>query len=137
MVREPRRKAIRADTPPDAQASMVMWLDWLGNVEGDEVKLGLSNCLDIGTELGLVNLSPKVITVAGTNGKGSCCHYLEALILDLGFKVGTYTSPHITHFNERIRVNGGNVTSKEICDAFYTLSKISRSAALTLSLIHI
>ena len=131
MVREPRRKAIRADTPPDAQASMVMWLDWLGNVEGDEVKLGLSNCLDIGTELGLVNLSPKVITVAGTNGKGSCCHYLEALILDLGFKVGTYTSPHITHFNERIRVNGGNVTSKEICDAFYTLSKISRSAALT------
>ena len=131
MVREPRRKAIRADNPPNAQASMAMWLDWLGNVEGDEVKLGLSNCLDIGAELGLVNLSPKVITVAGTNGKGSCCHYLEALLLDLGFKVGTYTSPHINHFNERIRVNGGNVTSKEICSAFHTLGEISRSAALT------
>lgn len=131
MVPESVRKAIRADAPPKAEASMVAWLDWLENVEGDEIKLGLGKCLDVGTKLGLVNLSPQVITVAGTNGKGSCCHYLEAIILELGYKVGTYTSPHITHFNERIRVNGHNVSSTEICNAFYTLSKISGSAALT------
>ena len=125
------RKAIRASAPPNAEANIATWLDWLENVEGSEVNLGLGNCLDIGTSLGLVNLSCKVITVAGTNGKGSSCGYLEALLLDLGHKVGTYTSPHIAYFNERIRINGDNVSAEEICKAFHALSIIPNSSALT------
>ncbi len=131
MGLETVHKTIRACSPPNAEASLAIWLDWLENVEGDQVKLGLDNCLDIGNDLELVNLSPKVITVAGTNGKGSCCRYLEAFILDLGYKVGTYTSPHIRYFNERIRINGDNISSEEICKAFYMLSTIPNSSALT------
>ncbi len=131
MGLETVHKTIRACSPPNAEASLAIWLDWLENVEGDQVKLGLDNCLDIGNDLELVNLSPKVITVAGTNGKGSCCRYLEAFILDLGYKVGTYTSPHITYFNERIRINGDNISSEEICKAFHMLSTIPNSSALT------
>ena len=102
MGLETVHKTIRACSPPNAEASLAIWLDWLENVEGDQVKLGLDNCLDIGNDLELVNLSPKVITVAGTNGKGSCCRYLEAFILDLGYKVGTYTLSLI-HISEPTR----------------------------------
>ena len=59
----------------------------------------------MGKRLNLINFDAKVITVAGTNGKGTTCAYLEKILIDAGFKVGVYSSPHIHRYNERLRIN--------------------------------
>lgn len=124
-------KTLRRSAPPDGPANIDAWLEWLENVDGGEIRLGLENCSKIAQELGIDRFVPKVITVAGTNGKGSSCMYLEALLFDLGYKVATYSSPHIVRFNERIRINKCEASSIEICEAFYTLSRTANADKLT------
>ena len=60
----------------------------------------------------------KIIHIAGTNGKGSVCAYLRAVLMEMGFSVGTFTSPHLIEINERIQVNAIPVENKKILDAF-------------------
>lgn len=62
-----------------------------------------------------------VVTVAGTNGKGSCIAYLESILLNAGFRIGAYTSPHLLRFNERIRINGKEIDDMSLCRAFTEL----------------
>ncbi len=64
----------------------------------------------------------RIIHVAGTNGKGSVCAYLSAILRQAGFRVGTYTSPHLVQFNERIRVDGNMITDQEILDLYARIS---------------
>lgn len=69
------------------------------------------------------DLNTKIITVAGTNGKGSCVAFLEAILLAAGFKVAAFTSPHLLKYNERIRLNGKNISAKKLCEAFAFVEK--------------
>jgi len=59
-----------------------------------------------------------VITVGGTNGKGSTCAMLESVLLAAGYRVALYTSPHLVHFNERARINGGAVSDNWLIERF-------------------
>lgn len=67
-----------------------------------------------------------VITVAGTNGKGSTCAYLEAILLAAGYRVGMHTSPHLLRFNERARINGAEVSDELLLECF---TKVERARA--------
>ena len=74
---------------------------------------------------------PKVITVAGTNGKGSCIATMQALLLEHGYAVGTFTSPHFLRYNERICISGVPVADRYIVSAFETIEAIREDIALS------
>ncbi|TNF69821.1 MAG: hypothetical protein EP298_01630 [Gammaproteobacteria bacterium] len=73
-----------------------------------------------------------LITVTGTNGKGSTCHLLEKILLKSGYKVGLFTSPHLFIYNERIRINGDICTDQQIVDALNQVDLVAQKLNLTL-----
>ena len=93
------------------------WLVYLETLHPQSIALGLTRAREVFRRLEVAIDCP-VITVAGTNGKGSTCAFLESMLLAAGYRVGTYTSPHLLRFNERIRINGTEATDSEICRAF-------------------
>ena len=82
---------------------------WLGLLEarhGQAIQLGLDRVRVVRDALDLPKTCP-VFTIGGTNGKGSTCALLEAVLLAAGYRVGLYTSPHLLKYNERVRIDGG------------------------------
>ena len=77
------------------------------------------------------NQVPKVITVAGTNGKGSTVSILESILYESDYKVGSYTSPHLLNFNERIKIDKVPVNTNSICDAFESIEETRGNITLT------
>jgi dihydrofolate synthase/folylpolyglutamate synthase len=102
---------------PDATATLAQWLDYLETLHKTPVDLGLDRIRVVASSLGLQYPYIK-ITVGGTNGKGSTCAMLEAILLAAGYKVGLYTSPHLVNFNERICVNGEQASDARIIEQF-------------------
>lgn len=94
------------------------WLDYIAQVHPREIELGLERARTVATRMQLTRPAPLVITVAGTNGKGSCVASLEALLQVSGYRTAAYTSPHIHVFNERIRIGAENATDAQLCAAF-------------------
>jgi len=94
------------------------WLDWQSSLHLKSIDLGLERVSKVWFELHPQALNAFVITVAGTNGKGSSVAMLEAILLAAGYNVGCYTSPHLVRYNERIRINGKQASDEEICEAF-------------------
>jgi len=99
------------------------WLTHLEKLHPNAIELGLTRITKVGESLNLINFDAKVITVAGTNGKGTTCAYLEKILLDSGFKVGVYSSPHIHRYNERLRINGNELNDQVHCEAFSVIEK--------------
>ena len=81
------------------------WLDYIEQQHPQSIALGLERVARVRDAMGLAPAAP-VITVAGTNGKGSTCAMLEAILGAAGYRVGLYTSPHLLRYNERVRVGG-------------------------------
>lgn len=77
-------------------------------------KKDLTNTLKLAEKLGNPHQKFKSIHVAGTNGKGSVCHMLTSVLMQAGYKIGLYTSPHLTDFRERIKINGQMITESEV-----------------------
>ena len=97
-------------------------LDELYSYSMHGIKLGLENIKTLCKEMGEPQKDYKVIHVAGTNGKGSTSTTIETILLEAGYRVGKYTSPHILKFNERIRANGQDITDEDIVK-YYQLVK--------------
>ncbi|MCG8414941.1 MAG: bifunctional tetrahydrofolate synthase/dihydrofolate synthase [Pseudomonadales bacterium] len=93
------------------------WLQHIGSVHVSEIELGLERSRTVAQRLGILKPAATVITVAGTNGKGSVVACLEAALCSTGHKVGCYTSPHLDAFNERIRCDGEPMTDADIVGA--------------------
>ena len=93
------------------------WLAWLETLHPSEIELGLARVSAAATAAGLARPEIPLITVAGTNGKGSVCALLEASLSAAGYRVGCYTSPHLSRFNERIRVDRREAGDDEIAAA--------------------
>ena len=91
----------------------------------------LSRVVNVAKKLNIDKTNSKVITVGGTNGKGSTVAILESILFETGYNVGSYTSPHLLHFNERIKINKSPARTKEICDAFEVIEKIRGEVTLT------
>lgn len=98
--------------------SLDAWLAWQESLHVTDVELGLDRSRLVANNMGLKALAPTVVTVAGTNGKGSSVAMLDSILRQAGYGVATYTSPHLRAYNERIRINGTPVSDQEICAAF-------------------
>jgi dihydrofolate synthase/folylpolyglutamate synthase len=94
------------------------WLTWQETLHSTEIELGLERTAEVLTRLKLNHPNFTLITVAGTNGKGSSVAMLEAILLAAGYQVGSYTSPHLLQYNERIKLNGEPVNDAMLCAAF-------------------
>lgn len=95
------------------------------------IKLGLERMLKASGELGNPHLAYKVIHVAGTNGKGSVCTFMETALRSLGFRTGLYTSPHLVNFNERFKINGISCKDDEWLSVYKDIKKITENYDLT------
>jgi dihydrofolate synthase/folylpolyglutamate synthase len=95
------------------------------------VELGLERVSAVANRLQLLPVAQPVVTVAGTNGKGSTVAVLEALLNEAGYCTGVFTSPHLLRFNERIRVAGVDASDTEITDAFITIEEARGGVSLT------
>ena len=118
---------------PAEQAPLAEWLSWLEARNPARIDLGLDRVAEVWRKLKQEGklVVPKVVTVAGTNGKGSSVAMLEAIFLAEGYRVGAYTSPHIERFNERIRLMGADIADHELVVAMYHLASTGGSDELT------
>lgn len=112
-------------------SSLAEWLGWLEQSHPKEIDLGLDRIRQVAERLDLLNPRAGVITVAGTNGKGSCVTATAALLHAAKFSVGVYTSPHLLHYAERIQINGKPVADDLICAAFEIIADAAAEISLT------
>ena len=115
---------------PATTMSLNDWLLRLESMHPKAIDMGLDRVAAVAQILGLTFSCP-VITVGGTNGKGSTCAMLESILLQGGYRVGLYTSPHLIHFNERARINGELVSDDSLCAAFEKVDAARRDISLT------
>lgn len=94
------------------------WLNYIGKVHHRDIELGLSRVYKVAALLELLTPSLPVITVGGTNGKGSTVAALAAIYQAAGFKVGSFTSPYLFQHNEEVKINGVPAQDSEFCAAF-------------------
>ncbi|WP_425918903.1 bifunctional tetrahydrofolate synthase/dihydrofolate synthase [Acinetobacter sp. TSRC1-2] len=121
------------NTAPLATDSLNTWLDYWSHVHVTGIDLGLERVIPVAEKLGVTRPQAKVITVAGTNGKGSTTTTLAAILNAQGDQVGLYQSPHIYRFNERVKLSGIEVDDQTLVDAFVQVDKARRDCDLTLS----
>ena len=94
------------------------WLSWQEQLYPDIVDLGLHRVQALLQALDLERPTFPILTVGGTNGKGSSVSFAEAMLRAAGHKVGAYVSPHLLRYNERVRVDGVDVSDAEFCESF-------------------
>jgi len=107
------------------------WLEWQMLLHGKAIDLGLERVRRVGDRLGLERIARRVITVAGTNGKGSTVAAYETWLRQAGYEVASYTSPHLLRYNERIKRNLEEVGDSELCAAFAAVEDARGDTTLT------
>jgi len=122
------------------------WLAWLETLHPQAIDLGLSRIHQVANKLNLLRApsfishehsaalaveAGRVFTVAGTNGKGSCVATIEQTLIAQHYKVGSYTSPHLHHYCERIRIDGKPADDSLVCDAFAAIDEARGNISLT------
>jgi len=110
--------------------SLSEWLDHVERLHAKPIDMGLERVAKVKDKLGLAFAGP-VITVGGTNGKGSTCAMLEAMLQAAGYRVGLYTSPHLLAYNERVRVDGVPVADDLLAAAFARVEQLRDGVSLT------
>jgi dihydrofolate synthase/folylpolyglutamate synthase len=111
--------------------TLPQWLQWQETLHHREIDLGLDRVAGVADRMDVRLPARVVITVGGTNGKGSCVAMLEAVLLAAGYRVGAYTSPHLLRYNERIRINGKDIDDDGLCAAFQTVDDARRETTLS------
>lgn len=116
---------------PGATAPLTAWLQYLESLHTSAIDLGLDRVSLIANKGKLTKPAPKVITVAGTNGKGSTCAIIESILLNAGYKVGVYSSPHLIRYNERVRINGQELEDERHTQAFAAIEALRGDTSLS------
>ena len=123
-------------TTPTEHSSLTEWLDYMQQIHVSAIDMGLSRVLPVAEALGVVQSAKDdayVFTVAGTNGKGSTTAVIAQMCQAAGYKTALYQSPHLSVFNERVRINGEMVSDETLIDAFSKVEAARLQCALTLS----
>jgi len=107
------------------------WLKWQESLHFTAIELGLERCRRVANNIGLLKPAYNVISVAGTNGKGSSTTMLDQILRNADYKIGRYTSPHLLRYNERICINGEEVTDAELCESFDRIDRARGDISLT------
>lgn len=120
-------------TAPDAKCQHLDdWLAYLLAIHPSEIDMGLTRVSEVAKRLDLLNLGEtQVITVAGTNGKGTTCAMLEAILIEAGKTVGVYSSPHLLRYNERVRINQQDCSDTDFIQAFNAIEQARAEISLT------
>lgn len=117
-------------SPGPRASTLEAWLDHIEGIHPQTVVMGLERVAAVRGALGLVP-SFTGIAVGGTNGKGSACAMLEAMLCHAGYKVGCYTSPHLTRYNERVRIDGRAASDIDLVRAFAAIERSRGATPLT------
>jgi dihydrofolate synthase/folylpolyglutamate synthase len=110
--------------------SLADWLAYIGRQHPQPIALGLERVAEVLARLQVV-LSCPIITVGGTNGKGSTCAMLESILQASGYRSGRYASPHLRRYNERVRCAGREADDAALCEAFEAVERARGEAPLT------
>jgi dihydrofolate synthase/folylpolyglutamate synthase len=113
-----------------SRRGLAEWLAYLERLHPTAIDLGLERVARVRERMGLVLACP-AITVGGTNGKGSTCAMLEAILLRAGYRTGCYMSPHLLRYNERVRIGGEPVDDARLVDAFEQVEAARQGTSLT------
>ncbi|MFU2316500.1 bifunctional tetrahydrofolate synthase/dihydrofolate synthase [Rahnella sp. PCH160] len=116
---------------PQATSPLATWLYYLENLHSQAIELGLDRVKAVATKLDLLTPAPRVFTVAGTNGKGTTCATLEAILMAAGYRVGVYSSPHLVRYTERVRIQGEELPESAHCASFALLEAGRGDISLT------
>lgn len=111
--------------------TLEQWLAWQENLHSQEIDLGLERIQKVYRSLFPTGVDFKVITVAGTNGKGSTIAFIDSIYQQTNTKVARFTSPHILQYNERFCINGVQVSNAQICTAFEQIEQARDDTSLT------
>ena len=112
--------------------TLQQWLTWQESLNPKEIDLGLDRVEKVLHQLGLSSqFNCPVITLAGTNGKGSTSAFLQSMLQAAGYQVGCYTSPHLLKYNERISINSKNIDDEHLCETFEMIDQARGDVALT------
>ena len=111
--------------------NLEQWLEHQQRVHPQSIALGLERVAAVAARLGLPRPARHVITVGGTNGKGSTVAFLEAIARAAGLRVGAYTSPHLLRYNERVRIDGQEASDAALVAAFERIESARGETPLT------
>ena len=112
-------------------SSLEQWLQWQETLHPVSIDLGLERVARVADRLQCRSPACIVVSVAGTNGKGSSVAMLEAILLRTGYRVGCYTSPHLFRYNERLRLQGEEIADAALCEAFARVDQARGADTLT------
>ena len=113
------------------ERTLADWLSYLEQLHPSAIDMGLERSRVVLQRLGLTKLAPRVITVTGTNGKGSTCAFMASLLQGQGLKVGVYSSPHLLRYNERVQIAGVEAIDAKLCEAFAVVEAARGETSLT------
>jgi dihydrofolate synthase/folylpolyglutamate synthase len=112
-------------------SSLADWHAWQETLHPRKIDLGLERVARVAERMQLLTPAHAVITVAGTNGKGSSVAMLESILSSAGYRVGCYTSPHLLRYNERIRIAGSEIDDTALCTAFESVDQARGDTSLS------
>ena len=110
--------------------TLAAWLEYIERQHPSAIALGLERVAQVLGKLD-VRLACPVLTVGGTNGKGSVCAMLASILGCAGYRVGLYTSPHLLRYNERVRIDGREADDEALCEAFEAVEQVRGEVPLT------
>ena len=117
-------------TGSETRRSLADWLGYIERQHPQAIALGLDRVAEVFSRLD-VRIACPVVTVGGTNGKGSTCALLEAILRAAGYRTGLYTSPHLLRYNERVRIAGREADDSALCEAFAAVERARGTVPLT------
>ncbi|NIK43137.1 bifunctional tetrahydrofolate synthase/dihydrofolate synthase [Xanthomonas arboricola] len=115
----------------NATDSLSDWLAYIEQQHPQNIAMGLERVREVAARLQIEAPARHVIVVGGTNGKGSTVAFIEAIAQAAGWKVGSYTSPHLLRYNERVRIDGNEAGDAQLVDAFAAVEAARGQTALT------
>lgn len=116
---------------PRMPKTLADWLDQIQRQHPTAIDMGLARVREVAARMGLKRPARRVITVGGTNGKGSTVAFVEAIARAHGWKVGAYTSPHLLRYNERVRIDGADADDAALVAGFEAVEAARGDASLT------
>lgn len=111
--------------------TLAEWLAYIERQHPKSIDMGLDRVRAVATAMGLDRPAKRVITVAGTNGKGSTVAFIESIAREAGWTVGAYTSPHLLAYNERVRINGDDADDASLVAGFQAVEAARGNVPLT------
>ncbi|WBL62027.1 bifunctional tetrahydrofolate synthase/dihydrofolate synthase [Stutzerimonas stutzeri] len=111
--------------------SLADWLAYLEQLHPTAIDMGLDRVRAVAARMAMTRPAPLVVTVTGTNGKGSTCAFIASLLNAPGLKIGSYSSPHLLRYNERVLLSGREASDAELCEAFAVVEAARGEISLT------